>query len=70
MKSRSVQRLQLLDNHIQNNNTFNASKVAPKADDDVVIISFARTAMTKAKKGAQKDTPPEAMLAPVLKAVV
>lgn len=70
MESRSVQRLQLLDNHIQNNNTFNASKVAPKADDDVVIISFARTAMTKAKKGAQKDTPPEAMLAPVLKAVV
>lgn len=26
--------------------------------------------MTKAKKGAQKDTPPEAMLTPVLKAVI
>jgi acetyl-CoA acyltransferase 1 len=26
--------------------------------------------MTKAKRGAQKDTPPEAMLTPVFKAVV
>lgn len=32
-------------------NTYNASRVAPKADDDVVIVSCARTAMTKAKKG-------------------
>jgi acetyl-CoA acyltransferase 1 len=31
---------------------------------------MARTAMTKAKRGAQKDTPPEAMLEPVLRAVV
>ena len=31
---------------------------------------MARTAMTKAKRGAQKDTPTEAMLAPVLKDVV
>jgi acetyl-CoA acyltransferase 1 len=31
---------------------------------------MARTAMTKAKRGAQKDTPPEAMLTPVLKAVI
>ena len=36
----------------------------------MVILAYARTAMTKAKKGAQKDTPPEAMLTPVLKAVV
>lgn len=31
---------------------------------------MARTAMTKAKRGAQKDTAPEAMLAPVLQAVI
>lgn len=31
---------------------------------------MARTAMTKAKRGAQKDTPPEAMLQPVLEAVL
>jgi acetyl-CoA acyltransferase 1 len=70
MESRSVQRLQLLDNHVATNKTFNASKVLPKSDDDVVIVAYARTAMTKAKKGAQRDTCPEAMLAPVLKAVV
>lgn len=69
----STKRLQVLENHLSNNQTsFNngTGKVAPKADDDVVIISYARTAMTKAKKGAQRDTPPEAMLAPVLKAVI
>lgn len=31
---------------------------------------MARTAMTKAGRGAQKDTPHEEMLAPVLKAVL
>jgi acetyl-CoA acyltransferase 1 len=66
----SSKRLQLLESHLANNQTFNTNTVAPKSDDDVVIVSFARTAMTKAKKGSQKDTPPEAMLAPVLKAVL
>lgn len=46
------------------------STVPPKSDNDVVIVAMARTAMTKAKRGAQKDTAPEAMLAPVLAAVV
>lgn len=70
MESRTAQRLQVLDNHIQNNITFNQGSVAAKSDEDVVIVSFARTAMTKAKRGNQRDTAPEAMLAPVLKAVV
>ena len=70
MESRSVQRLQVLDNHVQTNKTFNTSRILPKSDDDVVILAYARTAMTKAKKGAQRDTCPEAMLAPVFKAVV
>ena len=70
MESRSVQRLQTLAQHIEPNKTYNVGKVLPKSDDDVVIVSYARTAMTKAKKGAQRDTAPEAMLAPVLKAVV
>jgi len=63
-------RLQLLENHLSNNQTFNTGSVAAKGDDDVVIVSYARTAMTKAKKGSQKDTAPEAMLATVLKAVI
>jgi acetyl-CoA acyltransferase 1 len=70
MESRSTQRLQVLENHVQPNQTYNGGKVAPKSDDDVVIVAFARTAMTKAKKGIQRETAPEAMLAPVLKAVV
>jgi len=44
--------------------------VQPQSDDDVVIVGMARTAMTKAKRGAQKDTAPEAMLQPVFQAVL
>lgn len=50
--------------------SFNSGKKnAPKRDDDVVIIGMARTAMTRAKKGPQRDTGCEAMLKPVLEAV-
>ena len=70
MESRSAQRLQVLEGHIQPNQTLNHSKVTGKSDDDVVIVSFARTAMTKAKKGAQRETAPEAMLSVVLKDVI
>ncbi|KAG8902700.1 3-ketoacyl-CoA thiolase with broad chain length specificity [Tulasnella sp. 403] len=40
-----------------------------KRDDDVVIVSALRTAVTKARKGGFKDTQPEEYLAAVLKAV-
>jgi acetyl-CoA acyltransferase 1 len=40
----------------------NMGKVAEKSDEDVVIVGMARTAMTRAKKGPQKDTAPEVML--------
>ncbi|CAI7835232.1 unnamed protein product, partial [Closterium sp. NIES-54] len=39
-------------------------------DDDVVIVSARRSALTKAKRGAFKDTLPDDILAPVLRAVV
>lgn len=39
-------------------------------DDDVVIVSYARTALTKARRGAQAQTPTESMLVPVLKEVI
>lgn len=48
----------------------NTGRVAPISDDDVVIVSMARTAMTKAKRGPQKDTAPEVMLSVVLKDVL
>jgi acetyl-CoA acyltransferase 1 len=70
MESRATQRLQVLEGHLQPNKTFNAGRVLPQSDDDVVIVSFARTAMTKAKKGAQRETAPESMLAVVLKDVI
>lgn len=41
-----------------------------KSDDDVVIVSAVRTAITRAKRGAFKDTHPTEMLSAVLKGVV
>lgn len=38
--------------------------------DDVVIVAAFRTALCKSKRGSFKDTPPEDLLAPLLKAVV
>ena len=35
-----------------------------------MIVGFARTAMTKAGRGNQKDTNTEEMLVPVLKSVI
>lgn len=62
----SSKRLQILSSHLEAKPIFNAGKVPPKSDDDVVIVAMARTAMTKAGRGAQKDTNTEEMLVPVL----
>lgn len=64
-----VQRLQSIDKHFAAGSSYNGGQVGPKRDNDVVIIGMARTAMTRAKKGAQRDTGTEAMLRPVLEAV-
>jgi len=66
MESSANKRLVALGNQIIPNESFNLGTVPPKSEDDVVIVAMARTAMTKAKRGNQKDTPPEAMLVPVL----
>ena len=66
-----MQRIQQLNSHFAAGSPyFNGKTVAGKSDDDVVIVSYARTAMTKSKKGAQKDTAVEQMLVPVLKDVL
>ncbi|KAF8074183.1 acetyl-CoA acetyl transferase [Lyophyllum atratum] len=44
------------------------ARVLEQHDDDVVIVTALRTAMTKAKKGGFKDTHPELMLSHVLRA--
>ena len=63
-------RLQNLNSQFEAQPTFNKGAVGAKHDDDIVIVATARTAMTRAKKGPQRNTAPEAMLAPVLKDVL
>ncbi|KAF7790165.1 hypothetical protein EIP86_001117 [Pleurotus ostreatoroseus] len=45
------------------------AKVLAQSDNDVVIVSAVRSAITKAKKGGFKDTRPEEILSEVLRAV-
>ncbi|KAI0259368.1 acetyl-CoA acetyl transferase [Gloeopeniophorella convolvens] len=45
------------------------ASVLAKNDDDVVIVSAVRSAMTKSKKGGFKDTRPEEILSGILRAV-
>jgi acetyl-CoA acyltransferase 1 len=47
-----------------------SGRVGVKSDDDVVIVSALRTAITKAGRGAFANTYVEDMLTPVLKAVI
>jgi len=70
METKSTSRLQTLASHLVPHATFNAGRVPPKSDDDVVLVAMARTAITKSGKGAQKDTNTEEMLVPVLQAVL
>jgi len=62
-----MQRLVTINNQIQHNPTSTLDKKSP---DDVVIVAALRTPLTKAKRGPFKDTPPELLLATVLKAIV
>jgi len=64
-----MQRLNQTNKHFAKETSYNGGQVGPKRDDDVVIIGMARTAMTRAKRGPQRDTGLEAMLKPCLEAV-
>ena len=64
-----MQRLSAVNNHFAKDTSYNGGQVGPKRPDDVVIIGMARTAMTRAKRGPQRDTGLEAMLKPCLEAV-
>ena len=63
-------RLDMLNGHFESQNSSYCAPVGAKHDDDIVVVSYARTAMTRAKKGNQAFTAPEAMLAPVLRDVM
>ena len=62
---------QLSSNMKPNQKGFNGfGKIGVKSPDDVVIVSALRTPFTKSNKGLLKDTPPEILLANVLKALI
>jgi len=47
-----MERIQTLNSHFTAASpNFNGRTVGAKSDDDVVIVSYARTAMTRSKKG-------------------
>ena len=64
-----VSRLAAVNGHFAKDTSYCGGGIGPKRDDDVVIIGMTRTALTRAKKGPQKDTGLEAMLKPCLEAV-
>ena len=65
-----VSRLDSLNSQFKSGpSNYNGGQVGPKKDDDIVIIGMARTAMTRAKRGPQRNTGIEAMLTPVLEKV-
>ena len=63
-------RSQLKTSRVSRKAIYNVGHVGAKTEDDVVICAYARTPMTKGKRGAFKDTTPELLLSTVFKAVV
>ena len=62
-----MERIHSISKHVSNK-----TKAGPtiKSPDDVVICCAVRTALTRSKRGPLKDTPPELLLTPLLKAIV
>jgi len=60
----------MLNGHFESQNTAYNAQVGPKHDDDVVVVAYARTAMTRFRKGGQATTAPEVMLTPIFKDVI
>jgi acetyl-CoA acyltransferase 1 len=67
MKNISLNRINLIRSQITSNKCMNARKPTPISDDDVVIVSYCRTALGKAGKGSFKDTMPEILTSHVIK---
>ncbi len=67
MRNTSLNRINLIRSQITSNKCMNARKVTPVSDDDIVIVSYCRTALAKAGKGSFKDTMPEILTSQVIK---
>lgn len=55
-------RLQQVSGHLAPSNSPAANKIGVKSPEDVVIVSALRSAITRARKGAFKDSLPEGNL--------
>jgi len=64
-----MQRARVISQHLRPCPTA-MGKIGIQSDDDVVVVSAYRTAITKARKGNFKDTMPDDLLAAVLEAAV
>jgi acetyl-CoA acyltransferase 1 len=67
MRTTSLKRIDLIRSQISSNKCMNNRKPTPASDDDVVIVSYCRTALGKAGKGSFKDTLPEILTSQVIK---
>ncbi|CAO3643660.1 unnamed protein product [Cunninghamella blakesleeana] len=63
-------RLQQVSGHLAPSNSTAANKIGVKSPEDVVIVSALRSAITRARKGAFKDSLPEEILAGVFKGIL
>ena len=66
-RTSALKRLNLIRTQILSNKCLNARKPTAASDDDVVIVSYCRTALGKAGKGSFKDTLPEILTSSVIK---
>lgn len=62
----SLNRINLIRSQILSNKCLNARKPTAVSDDDVVIVSYCRTALAKAGRGSFKDTLPEILTSNVI----
>ncbi|KAI9308973.1 Thiolase, N-terminal domain-containing protein [Cunninghamella echinulata] len=63
-------RLQQVSGHLAPSSNTTANKIGVKSPEDVVIVSALRSAITRARKGAFKDSLPEEILAGVFKGIL
>ena len=65
-RNSALKRIQLIRSQIILNKCLNARKPVPQSDDDVVIVSYCRTALGKSGRGSFKDTLPEVLTSQVI----
>ena len=73
MQNKNLNRLNLLKDQLFGTKTSNLNQgkyPLNKSQDDIVIVSYARTALAKAGRGSFKDTQPEVLTKAVIKGCI